>query len=66
MNPWIVLLVGLLIGWLVEYALDWFYWRRKPTDEQIVADLQEQLRASEERAAELEERLAKLGGGKES
>jgi hypothetical protein len=61
MNPWTALLVGILLGWLIEYAIDWFYWRRQPTDEQIVADLQEQLKASEERSAELEAQLSALG-----
>jgi len=63
MNPWTALLVGLLLGWLIEYAIDWFFWRRKSTDEQIVSDLQEQLKASEERSAELESQLAALGVG---
>lgn len=58
MNPWTALLIGLLLGWLIEYAVDWFFWRRKPTDEQIVTDLQAQLQASENRAAALEAQLA--------
>lgn len=60
MNPWTALLIGLLLGWLIEYAVDWFFWRRKPTDKQIVTELQDQLQASEARNAELEEQLAVL------
>jgi hypothetical protein len=58
MNPWTVLLIGILLGWLIEYAVDWFFWRRKPTDEQIVTDLQNQLQASKEKVAGLEAQLA--------
>lgn len=65
MNPWTALLIGLLLGWLIEYAIDWFFWRRKSTDEKIVADLQDQLKASEERSAELEAQLAEAKAGTE-
>ena len=58
MNPWTVLLIGILLGWLIEYSVDWFFWRRKPTDEQIVTDLQNQLQASKEKVAGLEAQLA--------
>lgn len=27
MNAWVALVVGLLLGWLVEMAIDYFYWR---------------------------------------
>jgi hypothetical protein len=66
MNPWTVLLIGILLGWLIEYAVDWFFWRRKPRDEQIVADLQDQLQASEERAAGLEAQLAEAKSDSET
>jgi len=66
MNPWTVLLIGILLGWLIEYAVDWFFWRRKPTDEQIVADLQDQLQASEERNAGLEAQLAEAKSDSET
>jgi hypothetical protein len=66
MNPWTVLLIGILLGWLIEYAVDWFFWRRKSTDEQIVADLQDQLQASEERAARLEAQLAEAKSDSET
>ena len=61
MNPWIALFIGLLLGWLIEYAVDWFFWRRKSTDEAIVAGLQEELAASKERVAELEAQLSGAG-----
>ena len=28
MNVLAVLVLGLLIGWLAEWVIDWFYWRR--------------------------------------
>lgn len=27
MNVWVALLIGLLLGWLVEFLIDYFYWR---------------------------------------
>lgn len=29
MNTTATFVLGLLIGWLAEWALDWFYWRRR-------------------------------------
>jgi len=66
MNPWTVLLIGILLGWLIEYAVDWFFWRRKSTDEQIVVDLQDQLQASEKRADGLEALLAEAKSDSET
>jgi predicted flap endonuclease-1-like 5' DNA nuclease/peptidoglycan hydrolase CwlO-like protein len=47
MNPWIALIIGLLIGWLIELLIDVFYWRKRrlcPDDEAL------NLRASLEQA----------------
>jgi len=66
MNPWTILLIGILLGWLIEYVIDWFFWRRRPTDEKIVADLQEQLQTSEKRASDLEAQLAEAKADSET
>lgn len=29
MNPWAMLVLGLLIGWLIEWVIDVIYWRRR-------------------------------------
>lgn len=29
MTPLVAFVLGLLIGWLVEFVIDWFYWRRR-------------------------------------
>ena len=29
MNPWIVFLIGVLVGWLIEWIVDRAYWRKK-------------------------------------
>lgn len=29
MNPWIALIIGLIVGWLVELLIDVFYWRKR-------------------------------------
>jgi len=29
MSPVILIVFGLLIGWLVEWGIDWYYWRRR-------------------------------------
>lgn len=38
MNPWIALIIGLILGWLVELLIDIFYWRKRrlcPEDEAL-------------------------------
>lgn len=38
MNPWIALIIGLLVGWLIELLIDIFYWRKRrlcPDDEAL-------------------------------
>ena len=32
MNGWFMLVLGILIGWGIELAIDWFYWRRQKGD----------------------------------
>lgn len=29
LNPFWLLLVGLILGWLIEWVIDWVYWRRR-------------------------------------
>lgn len=36
MNPWFAFILGLLIGWLVEWLLDFFYWRRRRVEKETV------------------------------
>jgi hypothetical protein len=66
MNPWTALLIGLVLGWLIEFAIDWFYWRRKTSGEKEIEELQAQLQAAEDRAAALETELAATRGDDES
>jgi hypothetical protein len=28
MDIWVALVGGIIIGWVAEWVLDWFYWRR--------------------------------------
>jgi hypothetical protein len=28
MEIWVALVGGLILGWLAEWVIDWFYWRR--------------------------------------
>lgn len=37
MDYLIIFLVGLLIGWLIEYIIDWKFWRRSTDEEQAAA-----------------------------
>ncbi len=42
MNWWIALIIGLIIGWLIELLIDYFYWRPK----RICTDAERNLEAS--------------------
>jgi predicted flap endonuclease-1-like 5' DNA nuclease len=48
MNVLAVLVLGLLIGWLAEWVIDWFYWRNRirPVAEEN-ANLKEQIKVLE-------------------
>ena len=50
MNVLAVLVLGLLIGWLAEWVIDWFYWRNRirPVAEEN-ASLKEQIKLLEAR-----------------
>jgi hypothetical protein len=28
MGIWVALVAGIIVGWVAEWLLDWFYWRR--------------------------------------
>ena len=58
MNPWTALLIGLLLGWLIEYAIDWFFWRRKTAKEKDIEELKAQLQATQDKVVDLEAQLA--------
>jgi predicted flap endonuclease-1-like 5' DNA nuclease len=53
MNSLAALILGLLIGWLGEWVIDWIYWRRKQADPQVGED-----ESSRIRIAEMEQELA--------
>lgn len=35
MNPVFMFVLGLLVGWLIEWVIDYFYWRRRYTERQV-------------------------------
>ena len=45
MHPLVLFVSGLLIGWLVEWGIDWFFWRRRygALEEEII-ELRAQLK----------------------
>jgi hypothetical protein len=58
MNPWTALLIGILLGWLIEYAIDWLFWRRKSANEKDVEELRARLQATQNQVVDLEAQLA--------
>lgn len=36
MNPWFAFILGLLVGWLIEWLIDLFYWRRRRMEKETV------------------------------
>jgi large subunit ribosomal protein L21 len=57
MNPVFTFILGLLIGWLVEWVIDFFYWRRRYAEKDKVHVSQA---ASARRTPSLETQPAKI------
>jgi len=58
MNPWTALLIGILLGWLIEYVIDWLFWRRKSENEKDVEELKLLLQVTQDQVVDLEAQLA--------
>ncbi|MCB9421289.1 MAG: hypothetical protein H6667_15915 [Ardenticatenaceae bacterium] len=66
MNPWIALIIGLLLGWLIELLIDIFYWRKRrlcPDDDalSIRASLEQAQNDNRSLQASLDENKTRLG-----
>jgi predicted flap endonuclease-1-like 5' DNA nuclease len=48
MNTLFIFILGLLVGWLIEWVIDYFYWRRRYAEKEVVYARQT---TSESRAA---------------
>ncbi|MBN1487089.1 MAG: hypothetical protein JW981_05560 [Anaerolineae bacterium] len=58
---WLSFFIGLLVGWLIELAIDFFYWRRRAIpDTGDTTKLQNELNAAKDRIRELETEIEKL------
>lgn len=65
MNPWVMLIIGLIIGWVLELLVDVFYWRKRrlcPEDNvlHVQAELDKALAANGRLEADLNGRDAKI------
>lgn len=58
MNPWFTFILGLLIGWLIEWVIDYFYWRRRSAQNEAAYPPDQKSRSSSARAAEVEPHAA--------
>jgi predicted flap endonuclease-1-like 5' DNA nuclease len=54
---WTSLLIGLVLGWLLQWALDYFFWRDRHSGGEEIEALQGELDAATMRIAELEASL---------
>lgn len=36
MNTLFIFILGLLVGWLIEWMIDYFYWRRRYAEQEVV------------------------------
>ena len=57
MNGWFMLVLGILIGWAIEFAIDWYYWRRQKAAGVDESVWQEKLDAAEIKRRDLELKL---------
>lgn len=55
-------LAGLIIGWLAEWVIDYFYWRRRGEEPGELADVADRLASAEANAGELRSALAAAEG----
>lgn len=66
---WRIFIAGVIVGWLIELAIDWFYWRRPEdevataTDTITMAEHRSQLQSAEERIQRLEADLESARNG---
>jgi predicted flap endonuclease-1-like 5' DNA nuclease len=37
MNPWFTFILGLLFGWLIEWLIDYFYWRKRYAEKEVLS-----------------------------
>lgn len=59
MNGFTGFILGVLVGWLGEWVIDWFYWRGRAPDTQDEAlQMRERVQAAEALSAELQQKLA--------
>ncbi|MCC6168827.1 MAG: hypothetical protein IT329_16515 [Caldilineaceae bacterium] len=63
MNVWVVLIGGIILGWLVEWLIDWYYWRRgAEAFYTMERDLRNELASTRQELAEAQAALARLHG----
>lgn len=54
---WLSFFIGLLVGWLIELLIDFFYWRRRHVAPVPESDVRTELAAMEAKASQLEAQL---------
>ena len=61
LNPWFVLLVGILVGWMFNWLLELFFFRRgRPENQQRLASTEAQLQARDAELQQMQVRIATL------
>lgn len=59
MEPWAIFVAGIAAGWLIEWTIDWLYWRRNLRAFYAnETELKRQLRARDAQIQELQAELA--------
>ncbi|MBN2389359.1 MAG: hypothetical protein JXR84_01465 [Anaerolineae bacterium] len=54
---WLSFFIGLLVGWLIELLIDFFYWRRRRVASVPESEVRTELAAMEAKASQLEAQL---------
>jgi len=57
MNGWFMLILGILIGWAIEFVIDWYYWRRQKANGVDEVEWQNKLNAAETKMRSLNVQL---------
>ncbi len=61
MSPWLIFFTGLIVGWLLEWFLDYSFWRKRRICPRIEKELQNSIQRLKVDKAEMKMEMGKVG-----